>query len=36
MIQKLATVKEPDDSQMQVAIDALIAVIPENQDLDKW
>ncbi len=36
MIQKLATVKEPDDSQMQVAIDALIAVIPEDQDLDLW
>lgn len=36
MIQKLATVKEPDDSQIQVAIDALIAVIPTNQDLDKW
>lgn len=36
MIQKLATVKEPDDSQMQVAIDALIAVIPKNQELDTW
>lgn len=36
MVQKLATVKEPDASQMQVAIDALIAVIPSNQELDKW
>ncbi len=36
MIQKLATVKEPDDSQIQVAIEALVAVIPTNQDLDKW
>lgn len=36
MIQKIATVKEPDDSQIQVAIEALIAVIPPNQELDKW
>lgn len=36
MIQKLATVKEPDDSQIQVAIDALVAVIPTDKDLDKW
>lgn len=36
MIQKLATVKEPDESQIQVAIDALIAVIPTDKDLDRW
>ena len=36
MIQKFATVKEPDDSQIQVAIDALLAVIPTDKDLDTW
>ena len=36
MIQKLATVKEPDDSQIQVAIDALVAVIPMDKALDTW
>lgn len=36
MIQKWATVKEPDSSQIQVAIEALNAVITDNQDEDKW
>ena len=36
MLQKLATVKEPDDSQIQVAIDALVAVIPMDKALDTW
>ncbi len=36
MIQKLATVKEPDESQIQVAIDALLAVIPTDKQLDTW
>lgn len=36
MIQKLATVKEPDASQIEVAIEALEAVITEDKDADKW
>lgn len=36
MIQKFATVKEPDESQIEVAIKALRAVIPDNKDEDKW
>lgn len=36
MIQKYATVKEPDDEQMQVAIESLKAVIPQEEGLDKW
>lgn len=36
MIQKLATVKEPDDEQIQVAIEALLPVIPENRDEGLW
>ena len=36
MIQKLATVKEPDDSQIEVAIKSLLAVIPENREADLW
>ena len=36
MVQKLATVKEPDDEQIEVAIAALKAVIPESQEEDKW
>ena len=36
MIQKLATVKEPDDSQIEVAIKSLLAVIPENKEADLW
>lgn len=36
MIQKYATVKEPDDEQIQVAIESLKAVIPEEEGLDRW
>jgi len=36
MIQKLATVKEPDEEQIQVAIEALKAVLTDNKDEDKW
>lgn len=36
MIQKFATVKEPDDEQLEVAIRSLIAVIPENKEEDLW
>lgn len=36
MIQKYATVKEPDDSQIEVAIESLKAVIPENKEADLW
>lgn len=36
MIQKYATVKEPDDEQIQVAIESLKAVIPQEKGLDKW
>ena len=36
MIQKYATVKEPDDEQIEVAIAALKAVIPESREDDKW
>ncbi len=36
MIQKLATVKEPDASQIEVAIEALEAVITGDKDADKW
>ena len=35
MLQKLTT-REPDDSQIEVAIAALTAVIPENREEDKW
>ncbi len=35
-IQKIATVKEPTDDMIEVAITALEKVIPENQELDKW
>ncbi|MDO5688924.1 MAG: DUF1385 domain-containing protein [Tissierellia bacterium] len=35
-IQKIATVMEPDDDQIEVAIMALKAVIPEDPELDKW
>lgn len=34
-LQKLTT-REPDDSQLEVAIAALKAVIPENKEEDKW
>lgn len=36
MIQKLATVKEPDDEQIEVAIASLKAVLTDNKDEDKW
>lgn len=36
MIQKLATVREPDDSQIEVGIEALKAVIPSNREEDAW
>lgn len=36
MIQKWATVKEPDASQIQVAIEALEAVATGNKEEDKW
>lgn len=36
MIQKLATVKEPDDEQIEVAIEALKAVLTDNKEDDKW
>lgn len=36
MVQKLATVKEPDDSQIEVGIEALKAVIPLNREEDAW
>lgn len=36
MIQKYATVKEPDDEQIEVAIESLKAVIPQKEGLDKW
>lgn len=36
MIQKIATVKEPDDLQIEVAIAALKEVIPEDEDEAKW
>ncbi|MDO5028369.1 MAG: DUF1385 domain-containing protein [Bacillota bacterium] len=36
MIQKLATVKEPDDSQIEVAIEALKLVLPKEGEDDSW
>ncbi len=36
MIQKIATVKEPDGSQIEVAIIAMEAVIPDNEVDDQW
>ncbi|NLY45625.1 MAG: DUF1385 domain-containing protein [Tissierella sp.] len=36
MVQKLATVKEPDDKQIEVAIAALKVVIPKSREEDKW
>lgn len=36
MIQKHATVREPDDSQIEVAIEALKSVIPEDKEADLW
>ena len=34
-LQKLTT-REPDDSQIEVAIASMKAVIPENKEADKW
>ncbi len=34
-MQRLTT-KEPDDSQLECALEALIEVIPENQEDDRW
>lgn len=36
MMFQLLTTNEPDDSQIEVAIAAIKAVIPENRDDDKW
>ncbi|WP_353093695.1 DUF1385 domain-containing protein [Tissierella praeacuta] len=36
MIQRLATVKEPDGEQIEVAIESLKAVLTDNKDEDKW
>lgn len=36
MIQKIATVKEPDESQIEVAIEALNAVLTDNKEEDLW
>lgn len=36
MIQKLATVKEPDGEQIEVAIASLKAVLPDNKGEDRW
>lgn len=36
MVQKFATVKEPDDSQIEVAIKSLLAVIPDDREADLW
>lgn len=35
MLQKITT-REPDESQLEVAIASMKAVIPENKDEDKW
>jgi len=36
MLQKIATVREPDESMIEVAIEALNAVLPENKEEDLW
>ena len=36
MIQRIATVKEPTDDMIEVAIEALKLVIPENKEDDVW
>ena len=36
MIQKIATTKEPDGEQIEVAIEALKAVLPNNGEEDLW
>lgn len=35
-IQKIATVKEPDSSQIEVAIEALKGVLVEDKEADRW
>lgn len=35
-IQKIATVKEPDGSQIEVAIEALKGVLVEDKEADRW
>ena len=35
-IQKIATVKEPDDGMIEVAIAALKEVVPEDPEEDVW
>lgn len=36
MIQKYATTKEPDEAQIEVAIEALKLVLVEDKEADKW
>lgn len=36
MLQKIATTKEPDEKQIEVAIEALNAVLTENKEDDLW
>lgn len=36
MIQKIATTREPDDSQIEVAIEALKGVLVEDKEADRW
>lgn len=36
LIQKIATTKEPDDSQIEVAIEALKGALVEDKEADKW
>ncbi|KNF09735.1 hypothetical protein CLPU_2c01870 [Gottschalkia purinilytica] len=36
MLQKMATTKEPDDSQIEVAIEALKGVIVADKEEDRW
>ena len=36
MLQKIATVKEPDGEQIEVAIEALKGVLVEDKEEDLW
>ncbi len=36
LIQKLATTREPDDEQIEVAIESLKCVLVEDKEADKW
>lgn len=36
LLQKIATTREPDDAQLEVAIEALKAVIVEDKEADRW